>query len=195
MGYNPFNSSLTIKELISRLDLLNDWLKENNNSANLLLIGGAALLINTLYEDIDYRTTRDIDVQYDLNNNAEELSKKFRLKMAQLDIDSYSDLIPDFQEIVEKQHHILFLELSNLTVYTVSKLMLLCIKSLTDRTKDFEDVVESGLLNTLTDEELCYLVEIIEEYSEFLLNPNGINLHYRDVIDIIKEKRGDVHDC
>lgn len=54
-----------------------------------------------------------------------------------------------------------------------------CIKSLTDRKKDYEDVMKSGILDRC---DIQKLIDLIEEYKDYILNPNPLYSYYPDIL-------------
>lgn len=121
-----------ISEVLVSLELANDELAYHNLKAEVLLMGGAAVILN----HIDFRETMDIDVFIAHQSNdvrVKEILNRYRINddlkriatIPTLDDFTFSDVI----------------EMSHLTVHVASLEDLAMTKLFTSRPKDYDDLV------------------------------------------------------
>lgn len=71
-----------------------------------------------------------------------------------------------------------FTSLDNITVYLPNIELLTCCKIFSTREKDLQDLTEMGLIEKCNKEKL---IEMVQEYKDYLLNQDNMNLNYHQI--------------
>jgi hypothetical protein len=147
------------EDMLRYLEELNSRLKDSNRKSDIIIFGGAAMaLVHGARE-----ATQDIDAKYrsfvELRRAIKSISEDFNINENWLNNDGE-------HYITEKMLTNLYLEFSNLKVYTLNADCLLAMK-LTSARMDSTDMDDSiflmDLLNIQSEEQL---VDIIEKYID-----------------------------
>lgn len=144
-------------------------------TGKIVVLGGSGILLFMEAMNDAFRPTRDIDVNI---LSASDLAA-FRNMLISNGIDivgGVSELPPQEDYIVGENLHRIDSDFEAIEVYVPSIEMLACTKLFSKRSKDYADLTESNLLNQCDKEKL---LEMVEEYKLYMLNPNdtAINVH------------------
>nr|WP_239584843.1 DUF6036 family nucleotidyltransferase [Chryseomicrobium aureum] len=180
-----FGDKMTeIESILVALDELDVLCEIRNIRAEILLLGGAALLLHMQQADRKFRPTRDIDINILSSTDA----KGFMDILSELAIDIVGGImeVPPAEDFKERDRFRLEgTRFTHIDVYVPSIELLACSKIFSRREKDLKDLEETDLL------ELCdldSLFELVEEYKDFLLNPNDPNSNHHQLKEILKRK-------
>lgn len=169
--------SINTDEIRDKLSLLDKYCFEQSITAEFVIVGGSAMNLLLAKENVGFRPTSDIDIA------GLDITNKNRLHdyLSTLGIELVDGiLLPDVTEFLDSENIQSFEDdYSNLTVYLPTYEMQACIKSLTDRKKDYEDVITSGILNYC---DIPKLITLIDKYKDYLLNSNPLYSYYPDVL-------------
>lgn len=180
------NESINTDEIRDKLNLLDKYCFEQSITAEFVVVGGSAMNLLLAKENVEFRPTHDIDIA-GLDLNSKDKLHHYLLELGIEPVDGV--LLPDVPELMDSENIIYFDDdYTNLTVYLPSYEMQACIKSLTNRHKDYEDIINSGILNYC---DIHKLIDLIEEYKDYLLNPNPLYSHYRDVLIELQKRLRD----
>jgi len=150
---------MTRKDMLLYLEELNSRLTNINRSCDIILFGGAAMAL--IYEARD--ATRDIDAKYrssvELRKLIKDIADDFGIDGAWLNNDGE-------HYVTDKMPVSLYLELTNLNIYTVTADCLLAMK-LTSARMDSNDMDDSMFLMDLLDIQFEeQLFDLIEKYID-----------------------------
>lgn len=176
------NKEMDALEIRKKLKLLDELCKKENINADFLVVGGAALNLILHKNNLESRGTMDIDVEISLTNKEEALNGLLEL----LDIGKVGGLLlPDILEIKEtNEYEELDDDYSNIKVYFVTVEMFICIKSLTKRPRDRDDILNKDILSICDPKKT---ISLINEYLPYHLNPEDPELNVNDVLPILEE--------
>lgn len=166
-----------IFDSIERYEILNEALQENDiKHIEVIVIGGEAGKV-ILGED-EFRGTIDIDFYSEYM-----LGKKT--------IDIMNDLGFDVVQVLEVPppediNHVYTYKLSNLTIHYPSVEDFALSKLMTQRERDHQDLLYYPILDKC---DLNLVQEKINEYKDYLLNPDSMNWNYMN-FDMYIKKRG-----
>ena len=178
---NIFNNA---DEIIDNLFTLDFVCVKRDVTADLLILGGAGIALLMEINDHTFRITRDIDVNL-LDYSDEE---KILSTLRELNIDIVGDYIQlppteDFE--LEGNRHQLDLDFSAIRVFLPSPELLACAKIFSKRGKDLEDLKESNLLDICDIEKL---LELVDEYKGYMLNPDDMFMNVHELLHILEVK-------
>lgn len=153
----------------------------------IVIFGGSAFI----YRDKKgFRPTRDIDAVIHLEGDRRDLDEQERKVMEILEnnnifgnIESILDL-PPYEEYKDRWEEI-ELELEWIKVYVASKIDLIMSKVFSTRPKDYTDLVNSDLIDSIDHD---YLIETYEDYKGYSNDPHGRNHNLYDIIVERNEK-------
>lgn len=154
---------------------------EKRLSANILIVGGSAFSLFMRSQGQTFRKTMDIDI----GNAPFESHPSMTPILNNLGLEIVGGvLFPDVNEI---EVHLILYEggFKTIKVYIPTPEMMVCIKALTNRLKDYLDIIESGIL------EFCDIkqtIALIEEYKDYLLFVDPLYYHVDEVLEVLKTK-------
>jgi len=165
-----------------KLKILDEMCKENSVDAEFIIVGGAALNLIMDKNKMEPRGTIDIDVSGFTTNKEEKLMEMFKL----LDIESVGGvLLPDNMEIMDsKEYEELDDDYSKISVYFVTVEMFICIKALTKRPRDRDDILNEDILSLCDPQKT---INLIVEYLSFHTNPDDPDLNTNDILPILEK--------
>lgn len=171
-----------VEDIRSRLRAFDMLAKKDNVKVRVLVLGGTALALNLALENKgEIRPTRDIDVSF-----IDEIPDEFKVKLELLNINNDVEGVmnPDTTEIINNGEWRKFNDdYTNITVYLVSLEMLVAMKSLSQRQTDYNDAINRDVL-AIVDKR--HAISLIEDYKGDILNPDSMNHHYKEVLEILK---------
>lgn len=181
-NYNQvFHNSEEINNHLIRLDYL---CKQKGVTAQLVLLGGAAVALVLGFQSLPFRTTRDIDVN--LLHSNDENSLINLLNEMNIDIVGGVMEVPppeDFKDFNEL--HKLNTNFSAIQVYVPSPELLACSKLFSKREKDLKDLRDYDILKLCDKDKL---LAMIEEYKDYMLNPNDKFVNVHELFQLLDEK-------
>jgi len=165
----------TIEDVLARLDRLDILCKLQGIEVNLILLGGAGMIVAMEMSGRDFRPTIDIDVQLLSSNNKTGLLEIFE----ELSIDEITGIVdfPPPEDFKTGDKMKIESDFQAITVYVPEIELLACTKLFSKRQKDLTDLEMSSIL------ELCDLIKLrrmVKEYKSYLINPDdpNLNLHH-----------------
>lgn len=174
----------TMDDIFRTLATFDYYCFKENIEAELLILGGSALLTVIEMKNGSFRSTRDIDVDIIRTNDTEALMKLIR----QFNIDIVGGVmeVPPKEDFVEPSNYKkLNLDFKAIKVFLPSIELLACTKLFTKRRKDLEDLKKTDILERCNKEKL---LEMVDEYQMNLLNPSDPFLNYHELDRLFKEK-------
>lgn len=160
---------LSNKEIDKYLLEINEYLKEDNKTGEIVLAGGAVMAL--IYGA--RQSTRDVDALFkpstEMRNIIEKVAKKNKLSN-----DWLNDSVKGF--FTDKMNTIVYKEYSNLVIYALDTEAMLALKLTSARfdSKDQEDSI--FLMRWLKIKNVDQLYRIVDEYIP--KNRKTINSHY-----------------
>ncbi|NNV05644.1 hypothetical protein ETC03_04085 [Geobacillus sp. MMMUD3] len=152
--------------------------------AEIVVLGGAALLLLMEQMGEQFRPTRDIDVHLISTNNMQALLRE--LEKINVDVVGGIMEVPPSEDLRNKESLFeLDLDFSAIRVYVPTIELLACCKIFSTREKDLIDLKETQILEKCDTEKLLGMVA---EYREYLLNPSNQDLNLYELDNILKEK-------
>jgi len=163
---------VTIEDVIERLDRLDILCEMHQIKVNLVLLGGAGMIVAMELNGRSFRPTLDIDVQLLSSNNRNELEKI----LEELSIDEITGIVdfPPPEDFEEGDKIEIESDFTAITVYVPQIELLACTKIFSKRQKDLADLVNSSVLDLC---DLKKLRKMIKEYKSYLSNPDDPNLN------------------
>ncbi len=131
-----------------------------------------------------FRPTRDIDINL-LSTSDEESIRKILQKLAIDVLDGVVE-VPPMEDFRDKEK--LKIEGTGfqcIEVYVPTVELLACTKIFSKREKDLQDLQDTDLL-LICDKDT--LMEMVDEYKDYLINPNDPDLNYHQLVHIFKQK-------
>lgn len=165
---------------LTSFELLNETLKENNWTIEVVLIGGqlGAYLLN------DFRPTIDIDVLIkSIASGGNQNDVLSALEYNNLEAVTVVE-IPPIEEIKFKDEDTIYY--SNLTIYIPTIEYFALTKLFSTRLKDEDDLINSRILDVCDKVEL---LELIDDYKRYLLNPNNLDYNFHNLKDYLQAKK------
>lgn len=160
---------LSNKEIDKYLLEINEYLKEDDNTGEIVLAGGAVMAL--IYGARE--STRDVDALFkpstEMRNIIEKVAKKNKLSS-----DWLNDSVKGF--FTDKMNTIVYKEYSNLVIYALDTEAMLALKLTSARfdSKDQEDSI--FLMKCLNIKNIDQLYKIVDKYIP--KNRKTINSHY-----------------
>lgn len=171
-----------VENIRRRLKAFDMLAKKADLRVRVLVLGGTALSLNlALKNKGEIRSTRDIDVSF-----IDEVPKEFKETLEMLNINNDVERVmnPDTTEIINNGEWREFNDdYTNITVYLISLEMLVAMKSLSQRQTDYNDATNKAVLEVLNRERA---IALINEYKGDILNPDSMNHHYKEVLEILE---------
>lgn len=161
--------------ILDKLTELDFHCKKNEVMGHLVIMGGSGILLYMEMQNVQFRPTRDIDVNILDSTDWDVLMQQ--LNDVGIDIvGGVSELPPKEDYIPGKTIFKLNLELEALTLYVPSIEILACTKLFSKREKDYDDLMKTDILNQCDRERL---EDLVEEYKPYMLNPDdtAYNVH------------------
>jgi hypothetical protein len=173
-----------IGDIINRLIILDRYCSEKGVVGEIVLLGGSGILAYMNLFGSQFRATLDIDVNLVSSNNEEEFIKV--LQEAKIDVVGGIMEVPPLEDFNPGEgFYELGSEFSAIRVYVPNIELLACCKIFTTRGKDLEDLENSLILEQC---DLEKLMKMIDEYTQYLLNPSNSFLNLHELERILNEK-------
>jgi len=165
----------TIEDVVERLDRLDILCELHGVEVNLVLLGGAGMIVAMEMNGREFRPTIDIDVQLLSSNDKVSVLKIFE----ELSIDEITGVV-DFPPLEDFQAGLkvkIESDFQAINVYVPEIELLACTKIFSKRRKDLVDLESTSILDLC---DLSKLRRMIEEYKSYLVNPEdpNLNLYY-----------------
>lgn len=171
------------EKIISTLEMIDALCLKKNITANILIVGGSAFSLFLAKNNRRFRFTMDIDFANEPFQDYPDISDF--LHRAGIE-HVRGVLMPDATEIQQELEYMEYLHpFSTIKVYTPTPEMLVCIKALTNRKKDFNDIMDSGILDFC---DVSRTITLIEEYRGYLLNPDPLYFHVDEVLEVLRKR-------
>lgn len=175
--YNNMN------EIIELLYILDYQCNEQKIEAELVVLGGSGILLFMELHDKKFRPTMDVDVNiFSANNPSEFLSI---LKGLNIDIVGGVMELPPMEDFEKGSMFKLDIDFTSIEVYVPNIELLACSKIFSTREKDLVDLKTTMILESCDKEKL---LNMVEEYKNYSLNPNDPNLNLHSLTRILEEK-------
>lgn len=173
------------EDVYGALHALDQACSEENIKASFTIVGGCAWMLLLDEAGIEFRATSDIDVV--ITGQPIEQAKRSRFHELLHDL-SFEEpggilFLPPPEDLTEPEKQRLIEGFRIIRPHLPTPELLACCKIFSDREKDLLDVTQSGLLS------ICdkgKLIELIEEYREYVLNPYNPNHHFSQVIRMLR---------
>lgn len=172
------------EEILDKLDELDLMCELNGIQAQILVLGGAGLLLLMEMHERPFRPTRDIDIN--LLSTTDEAGIRKILNDLAIDVLDGVVEVPPMEDFKDKEK--LKIEdagFQYIEVFVPTIELLACTKIFSKREKDLQDLRDTDLLVVCEKETL---LEMVNEYKDYLLNPNDPDLNYHQLIHIFKQK-------
>lgn len=170
--------------ILDKLDELDIMCEMKGIDAQILILGGAGLLLLMEMHKRKFRPTRDIDINL-LSTNDEAGIRKILQDLAIDVLDGVVEVPPmeDFKDKEKLKIEDAGFQCIEVFVPTIE--LLACTKIFSKREKDLQDLRDTDLLAICNKEEL---IEMVDEYKDYLLNPNDPDLNYHQLVHIFEQK-------
>lgn len=171
-------------EIINQLIEIDVSCGESDVSAEILILGGAALAILLEQYDSSFRSTKDIDIEI-LSTPNREIFESI-LRRYEVDIISGIVEVPPQEDFsVGEKFEVNKEGFKNLKVFVPKIELLACTKIFSKRGKDLQDLTETDLLLHCDKDTLRKLVD---EYKDYTLMLGSPDLNYHQFDRILEEK-------
>lgn len=178
------NLTLNTKDILLILARLDEQCRSQGTQAELMLLGASAIKILCDLKGMEFRSTRDIDVNIVAASSMEEI--RHLLLINGIDIVGGVIDVPPMEDFVEGTKFLINSNyFTNIRVFVPTIELLACSKIFSTRGKDLEDLKESDILKLC---DIPKLMEMIDEYKEYALNKDDLNLNLVELPCILKEK-------
>lgn len=172
------------EDILMKLDELDLMCESNGIKAEILVLGGAGLMLLLELHDREFRPTRDIDINLLSSTNESGIRKI--LKQIAIDVIDGVIEVPPLEDFRDKEK----LKIENagfqyIKVFVPTLELLACTKIFSKREKDLQDIRDTDLLILCDKEEL---VNLVNEYKDYLLNVNDPDLNLHQLENIFKQK-------
>lgn len=187
MSWGHQSNIKNTKDIITELLILDELCVENNIYSEFIIIGGASLVIILEKEGIDYRTTSDIDIARIHTNDEKTFDKIINQDLKErINTRVEAIMIPDIQEILEinefeELYHDLF---ENIKPYIATPELLVVLKSISTRSIDMDDILNSDILDMVDARKTINFIEEYKTYSPFSEVPDA---HWSKVVNQLKK--------
>lgn len=171
-------------EILFVLYELDEQCQKKKTTAELILLGGAAIFLFLDSHGVYFRPTRDIDVNIIETSNINEM--RDILRENQIDIVGGVMELPPMEDFINSKKYLIDSGFTNLRVYVPSIELLACAKIFSAREKDLLDLRNSDLLKLC---DIDKLMEMVEEYKDYVLNFKNLDLNFHELACILEEKR------
>lgn len=167
-------------KILATLEYIDDICHKKGIKPHILVVGGSAFSLYLFENDRDFRMTMDIDLANEPFDDYPEIKNELDRRGIEY---VRGVLMPEADEIQSEQEYVGYdYAFKAIKVFTPTPEMLVCIKALTDRKKDYHDIFESGILDFC---DIEHTIGLIEEYKGFLLNINPLLYHVDDVLEVL----------
>jgi len=174
----------TLEEMIRELVKVDVLCLREGIQAHLMILGGSGLLLIMEMMDMKFRPTDDIDVNIMASNNEAGIRKI--LNNAFIDILDGTVEVPPMEDFRDHPHIKVETELLKaIEIFVPTIELLACTKIFSRRGKDYDDLMYTDILNACDKE---VLMEKVDEYKDFLVNPNDPDLNYYQLQNIMRER-------
>lgn len=171
-------------DVLKTLSTLDYFCKQNNVTADLVMLGGSAILTLMEINGESFRPTLDVDVN--IINVSDMSIFTEQLKKVNVEIVGGVMEVPPMEDF-ENQDFLYEVDagFEAIRVYLPNIELLACSKIFSTREKDLYDLKDTKLLEKCDKE---YLMSLVEEYKQYLLNPANPDLNVHQLDRIFKEK-------
>lgn len=173
------------KQVYRQIEVLDEHCALEGVRAELLVIGGAGLILLLEQFGREFRPTTDVDVQVLGATNMNDVQKALNKSDIHI-VGGVSDLPPIEDFLLKgKKFRLNNLNLANITVYVPTPEMLACTKIFSTRPKDLYDLERSEVLDVC---DLNVLRNLIDDYKLYMQNPNDMNMNVHQIERIISDR-------
>lgn len=170
-----------VQDLLITLDYV---CGEKQIKGEIIILGGAGILLYMGINEEPFRETRDLDVNILSATNEEELRRI--LITEGIDIVDGIVEVPPIEDFREGENLFeLNTEFVNLKVFVPSIELLACTKIFSRRQKDLLDLQNTKILDMCDKEKLLTLVD---EYKHYVMNLNDPDLNFYQLMNILEKK-------
>lgn len=175
-----YNSMYEIIELLHMLDFK---CNKQKIGAELVILGGSGILLFMELHDKTFRPTMDVDINLLSTNDFQKL----RSLLEDLDIDIVGGVmeLPPLEDFKKSCMFKLDVDFTSIEVYVPDIELLACSKIFSAREKDLIDLEKTIILESCNKEKL---LDMVNEYKMYLLNPDNSNLNLYSLTRIFEEK-------
>lgn len=178
-----YEKTFDASKILATLELIDDRCHQEGIKPNILIVGGSAFSLYLFEHDREFRMTMDIDFANEPFDDFPEIKKELDRRGIEY---VRGVLLPDVEEIQSEQEYLGYdYGFKAINVFTPTPEMLVCIKALTNRQKDYNDIMESGILDFC---DIQHVIDLVEEYKGFLLNLNPLLYHVEDVLEVLNRR-------
>lgn len=173
-----------INEILDKLAEIDLMCEQNGIYAEILILGGAGLLLIMEMQGDSFRSTRDIDIN--LISSTDEKGFQDILKRFEVDILEGIIEVPPVEDFLDaEKYKIKNTGFRNLKVFVPKIELLACAKIFSVREKDLQDLRDTNLLVNCNKIEL---LEMVDEYKDYYLNLDNPDLNYHQLFSILSDK-------
>lgn len=171
-------------EVLKTLNTLDYYCKQKSVSADLVMLGGSAILTLMEINEENFRPTLDVDINI---INVSDI-KVFTEQLKKVNIEIVGGImeVPPLEDLEnEKSLYEIEADFEAIKVYLPNLELLACCKIFSTRDKDLKDLENTTILEKCDKE---YLISLVEEYKLYLLNPSNPDLNVHQLNRIFGEK-------
>jgi len=172
------------EEVLDRLELLDIYCIADQVQAELIILGASGILLFMEMKEQTFRPTRDIDVNVLSTTNS---SKIYEL-LQRVKIDTVGGVmeLPPMEDFKKTELFKLEgIDFEAIKVYVPSIELLACSKIFSTREKDLRDLKETDILHLC---DIKKLLGMVEEYKNYMVNPDNPDTNVHQLEEILKEK-------
>ena len=171
-------------DIVDSLNTLDYLCIKNGVVAELVKLGGAGILINMEAEGQEFRSTQDIDVNIVSTNDFDKMYEI--LREANIHVVGGVMEVPPMEDMMETGAKFeLKSNFQAIKVYVPSIELLACAKIFSTREKDLEDLRNTDILDKCN---IPKLLQLVDEYKDYVLNPSNMNMNLHELDNILKKK-------
>ncbi|MEN1970109.1 DUF6036 family nucleotidyltransferase [Lentibacillus sp. N15] len=176
-------------DILNQLHTLDYYCKKEDISAELVMMGGSAILTLMELNGQNFRPTMDIDINIINTMNKESFYKQ--LEKVKIDVVGGVMEVPPLEDFEfrntkdQKSLYELEVGFEAIRVFLPNLELLACCKIFSTRLKDLRDLEEMSILDNCNKDKLLGMVE---EYKQNLLNPANPDLNVHQLDRIFEQK-------
>lgn len=174
----------TKDEVLKALYTLDLYCGQEGVSADLVMLGGSAILTLMEHNGLEFRPTMDIDI----NILSVSDMRKFTKQLERVNVEIVGGVmeVPPLEDFRNKDSiYEIEMDFKAIRVYLPNLELLACCKIFSTREKDLKDLENTAILTKCNKEKLMTMVE---EYKLYLLNPSNPDLNLHQLDRILNEK-------
>lgn len=159
--------------ILKNLNTLDYYCKEENVSADLVMLDGSALLTLIELNGGIFRPTMDVDIN--IINVSDRKVFTEQLKKVNIEIVGGIMEVPPLEDLDDQNSHFeIEVGFEAIRVFLPNLELLACSKIFSTRGKDLSDLENTSILEYCNKDRL---MSMVEEYKQYLLNPSNLNLN------------------